>query len=87
MERMIDAMMRASGLNRETLLDRRNYPAPDCRAMMYREMVQEGMSHSVIGRAFNRNHSSITCALRHLEDHLTYNAELRDIYSRFTAMI
>lgn len=81
-------MLSITGVSRDKFLKSREYPLPQCRAILYDDLYKDGYGTNMIGRAFGKDHATVLHGLGALRDLLTIgDRETKAIYNQYNELI
>lgn len=87
-EYITKVMLSITGVSRDKFLKSREYPLPQCRAILYDDLYKDGYGTNMIGRAFGKDHATVLHGLGALRDLLTIgDRETKAIYNQYNELI
>lgn len=87
-ERITDIMLTMTGVSRDKFLTSREYPLPQCRAILYDDLYKDGYGTNLIGRVFGKNHATVIHGRRVIHDLLTIgDREIRALQNQYNELI
>lgn len=87
-EHITKVMLSITGVSRDKFLKSREYPLPQCRAILYDDLYKDGYGTNMIGRAFGKDHATVLHGLGALRDLLTIgDRETKAIYKQYNELI